>query len=71
MDEVFCFVANSERGLNQVDAKRNLFLSRVRVGTLLRARQVGWVIAAGQVAVNEAAGCHNGRRANYPHALFA
>lgn len=71
MDAVFCFVANSERGLNQVDAKRNLFLSRVCVGALLRASQVGWVVAAGQVAVNEVAGHHNGHRANYTYALFA
>lgn len=71
MNEAFCFVANFQRGLDLVDAERNLFFSRVCVGALLRAGPLDRAFAEGQVMAKEVACCDDCDRANHTHALLA
>ena len=72
-NEAFCFVANLnfQRGLDSVDAERNLFFGRVCVGALPRTRPLGRAVAEGQVMAYEVAHCDDRDWANHTHALLA
>ncbi len=71
MNEAFCFVANFRRGLDSVDAERNLFFGRVCVGALPRVGPLGRAVAEGQVMAHEIARCDDRDRANHTYPLPA
>ena len=56
--------------LDSSNAKRNLFLGRVRIGVLLGARAVGWSFNARQILVDEDAGLHDSSGTSNPYSLF-